>query len=152
MSLYDFLELKPAQIDGELIPAVKTWDRELDRYGVDRLLWFVFGSVVKASPAYTDPVALNPLLATLGFRTERRNFRTESDIDIGLVVPDDHNKIVLPTSDPNSLFRTARAGGHILELTRFEHSWVKRRGIDVDELQTNTPVLGIYGQIVPLEL
>lgn len=152
MNLHESLQLSPDQIDVELIPAIREWDKELGGFGVDRLLWFVFGSVVKRTTGIDDPTQSNPFLRIMGVRAEARNFRPESDIDIGLVVADGHDQIELYAYNTDSPFRTASVGGHVLELTRFEHSWIKRHCTDIDTLRNKNPTLGIYGQIVPIEL
>lgn len=152
IDLGNSLHINPAQVTDELIPAIRKWDARLDRYNIDRKLWFIFGSVVDKSSQEQNTEPVHPLLEALGERTTSRSFRPESDIDVGLVVSDGQDVIDLGTYRKNSPFKTASVAGHLLDLTRFEHSWVLRRGTNIEKLREGNHSLSIYGQIVPIEL
>ncbi len=139
----------------ELIPALKDWDDALSVHGVERMNWFLFGSVVVKDKAGENPIeedAAQALAAAmLGSRPSKR-FKPSSDIDVGLVVADGDDEIELHQYDPKSLFRSTRVAGHALALTRFERSWAERRYSDLSQMKIGTPILGFYGKIVPVEL
>jgi hypothetical protein len=64
------LHIPNDQVTDELVPALRSWDTDLECYHVDRLLWFIFGSAVKDTVETKDAELENPLLALVGFRGE----------------------------------------------------------------------------------
>ncbi len=148
--LSEIMYITPEEFDGELVPALREWSKELNRRGVKQLVWFVFGSVVKKNEAEVSP---DPLLTLLGLRTEKKYFRSESDIDIGLVVPDGDDQVDLLLYEHDSPFNTASIGEHVLSLTRFTESWFKKRIPNLDDISNGTTQkLGVYGEVVLVEL
>lgn len=145
----EHLHLSNSDFTDELVPALRRWDRELDRFRVQRFLWFAFGSVViKDQPG--DNPSPTDMSALLEGARPSRPFRSESDIDIGLVVADGHDEIDLRQYEEESVFTNTEAAGHPLSLTRFERSWVERRHGDILDGQTATPKIPTYGKIVIL--
>lgn len=148
------LNINSELLHKELVPNLRLWDSELDRLKVGRLLWFVFGSAVRKSSLEEDTKEsdqlLKQLLASFGIR-ESHNWGPESDIDIGLIVPDGHSDIEIFAYFPNSPFRTATVDGHHMELTRFELSWLNRR-TTIENLRSGDHTLGTYGNVVVIDL
>jgi hypothetical protein len=82
--LSERLYISDSKFENELIPSIRLWDGELEKYEVQRLFWFVFGSAVKSSIKNEIPSPVNPVLAAFGFR-DKRPFLPKSDIDIDLI-------------------------------------------------------------------
>lgn len=151
------LKIAPEVYTAELIPALENWCELLRDYGISPQLWFLFGSTVQQVTTDESKIKnptqtfVNNLLGVRG--PSSHSFRSESDIDVGLIVGPGEDEIDLRTYDETSPFRTTKVGGHVLSLTRFTTDWIARRNTSATELRSSqNPTLGIYGQVAPIDL
>jgi hypothetical protein len=148
---YSQLQLDQDTINSELMPSLRTLKEELAQKGVSPLLWFLFGSAViedpNTAPILTDSEVLVRTL--LGIR-DKNSFRSGSDIDLGLIVKDEEYDTELDV--PNLSISKRNINGHRLELTRFDLSWLGRRGHTVETLKEKKYLCDTYGSILPLDV
>jgi len=139
----EHLYLTETQFRDELIPALQVWDRALDNLGVERLHWFIFGSVVVKDQVGDNPSITDTKALIRGARASHI-FGPTSDIDIGLVTPDE-----CVDFDPNEPpFTESVVADHPLSLTRFDQSWVRENAHTGSHKRT--PRIGDFGKVVVL--